>query len=216
MTRNQDVICAFTADQVTRLTGLSKRQLAHWDQIGFFQPQFADIERRSPYSRLYSFKDVVGLRTLGILRTKHHISLSHLQDVAGELSERFATSTPWADIRLAVLNKKVQFCDPVTGLFVGAVDGQYVLLPILDVKEEVQQAVNDLRKRQDEAIGRIEKHRYVAHNAPVVGGTRVRVSSIVHYLAAGFSPQQIIEEYPSLTEADIEAVIRHQGADAAA
>lgn len=212
----QTVISAFTAEQVTKLTQLTKGQLERWDRIGFFQPQYAVDERHSAYSRLYSFKDIVGLRTLAILRRIHRVSLSHLQDVAKELSERFGTPTPWAEIKLYVLKRRVVFDDPDTGRQVGAGDGQYVLLQIIEVREELQLAVEQLKRRRESQFGQIEKHRYVAHNAPVVAGTRVRVSSIINFIDAGYSIEQIVQEYPTLTRTDVEAVISLHRADAAA
>jgi DNA-binding transcriptional MerR regulator len=61
-------IAAFSEEQVERLTGLNTAQLRYWDRMGFFQPSYAGENRRIAYSRIYSFKDVVGLRTLGLLR----------------------------------------------------------------------------------------------------------------------------------------------------
>jgi hypothetical protein len=54
MTEITNITSAFTADQVVRLTGLSMGQLAYWDKLGFFQPQYAAEDRKSPYSRIYS------------------------------------------------------------------------------------------------------------------------------------------------------------------
>src|SRR5215211_7782715 len=131
MTEITNITSAFSADQVVRLTGLSMRQLAYWDKLGFFQPQYAAEDRKTPYSRIYSFKDVVGLRTLAILKTKYKCSLSHLQTVARELSSY--STAPWAEITLYVLKKRVQFKEPETGRVRGVVDGQYALLPIASV-----------------------------------------------------------------------------------
>jgi hypothetical protein len=41
MTEITNIISAFSADQVVKLTGLTNRQLAYWDDLGFFRPQFA-------------------------------------------------------------------------------------------------------------------------------------------------------------------------------
>ena len=78
------VIAAFSEASVERLTGLTSAQLRYWDKTGFFAPTYADDDRRTPYSRIYSFKDVVGLRTLGLLRRQHNVSLQHLRQVAKE------------------------------------------------------------------------------------------------------------------------------------
>ena len=207
MTDSQHVISAFTAEHVVKLTGLTLTQLAYWDRTGLFCPQYAAENRRTPYARLYSFKDVVGLRTLSLLRGTYGVSLPHLREVAQKLSA--LSTAPWADIRLKVWNRKVQFDDPETGRTVGVVDGQFVLLPIITVIEEVRQEAERLKTRRQTQIGRIERHRYVAHNSPVIAGTRVRVSAIIHFIEAGYSPAQIVKEYPSLTEADVEAAVAH-------
>ena len=43
---------------------------------------------------------------------------------------------------------------------------------------------------------------------PVVRGTRVPAETIMAYLRAGHSPEEIFQDYPSLPIDDIEAVIR--------
>jgi uncharacterized protein (DUF433 family) len=207
MSEVTNIISAFSADQVVRLTRLTTGQLAYWDRTGFFQPHYAADERRSPYSRIYSFKDVVGLRTLSILKRDYHVSLPHLREVAARLSSY--SKTPWADITLKVLKRKVQFDEPETGQTRGVVDGQYVLLPIVSIIEDVKREAELMRQRGPSQIGKIEKHRYVSHNAPVIAGTRIPVATILRFVDSGFSTDDVLREYPSLTKADVEAAIRH-------
>jgi uncharacterized protein (DUF433 family) len=207
MSEVTNIISAFSADQVVRLTRLTVAQLAYWDRIGFFQPQYAAAERRSPYSRIYSFKDVVGLRTLSILKREYRVSLPHLREVAEKLASY--SKTPWADITLKVLKRKVQFDEPETGQTRGVVDGQYVLLPIVSIIEDVRREAELMKQREPSQIGKIEKHRYVSHNAPVIAGTRIPVATILRFVDSGFSTDDILREYPRLTEADVEAAIRH-------
>jgi hypothetical protein len=40
---------AFTAEHMSRVTGLSERQLRNWDEIGLFRPQFAYERAGSAY-----------------------------------------------------------------------------------------------------------------------------------------------------------------------
>jgi uncharacterized protein (DUF433 family) len=207
MSEITNITSAFSADQVVKLTGLSMRQLAYWDNLGFFRPQYAAEDRKTPYSRIYSFKDVVGLRTLSILKSKYGCSLPHLQNVARELASY--SKAPWAELTLYVLKKKVQFKEPETGRMRGVVDGQYALLPISSIMEDVRKAAELLRHREPAQIGKVEKHRYVSHQAAVISGTRIRVTTIQHFIEAGYSTSDILKEYPSLTEADIEAARRH-------
>jgi len=201
------IVSAFSADQVCRLTGLTMRQLAYWDDLGFFQPQYAADDRRTPYSRIYSFVDVVGLKTLSILKNKYKCSLPHLQQVAKKLEAY--SKTPWANLKLYVLKKQVQFDEPETGITRGVMDGQYALLPISSVIEDVRREAEQLRQRSPSQVGQIEKHRYVSHQSPVISGTRIRVATIQRFLQAGYSTADILKEYPSLTEADIIAAKRY-------
>jgi len=48
----------------------------------------------------------------------------------------------------------------------------------------------------------------VMSGEPVVKGTRVPAETVVAYLLAGHSPQEIFEDYPSLPIDGIDAVIR--------
>lgn len=207
MTEITNIISAFSADQVMKLTSLTMRQLSYWDDLGFFKPQYAAEDRRTPYSRIYSFKDVVGLRTLGLLKNKYKCSLRHLREVAAELEQY--SKTPWADLTLYVLNRKVNFNEPQTGKVIGVLEGQYALIPISSVMEDVRKDAEKLRQRPADQIGKIEQHKYVSHKAPVISGTRVRVATILHFLDAGYSTAAILKEFPSLKEADIEAAKRH-------
>jgi uncharacterized protein (DUF433 family) len=47
---------------------------------------------------------------------------------------------------------------------------------------------------------------------PIVRGTRIPVSMILNLIAHGFTFDQIIEDYPILTEDDIRAAILYAGA----
>ena len=66
-----NVVMAFSEEHVARLTGITVHQLRYWDRTGFFHPAFAADDRKVAFSRVYSFKDVVSLRVLNILRNKY-------------------------------------------------------------------------------------------------------------------------------------------------
>ena len=201
-------ISAFSEDHVVQLTGLTKRQLRAWDKRGFFAPHYAYEDRRAPYSRIYSFRDVVGLRTIAILLKDHHVSLSTLIAAASELDRRGYEH--WADVTLHVINREVHFQKRGSEEVEGLKTGQFAMLPIIDVIDDVTTRLEALKHRSDKEIGRIERHRHVMRNAPVVAGTRITVATIQRYAEAGYSTEQILSEYPTLTERDIEAAISHR------
>lgn len=203
-----EVIRAFSANHVVRLTGLSHAQLRYWDDTGFFSPRYASENRRSPFSRVYSFQDVVGLRTLGVLRRVHQVPLQQLRKTAQELSQYRAE--PWSELVLYVFGKKVYFREPDTERVVGVLSGQYVLIPLRSIINDVAAEARQLKKRTGEQFGRVERHRYVVHNAWVIAGTRIPTKAIWRFHRAGYSQDAIIREYPVLTRRDIEAALARE------
>lgn len=169
MTAGSPVVLAFSAHQTSRLTGLSPAQLRYWDETGFFRPEYASGEKGRAYDRIYSFRNVVGLRTLSLLRNTHGLSLQHLRDVARRLEAY--TAHPWSEVRLWI-----------------------------------EREVSAMNSRRDDQIGKMEQHRYVAHNSKVLSGTRIPVATIRRFLEDGYSTAEILDEYPSLTEADVLAI----------
>jgi len=198
------LLIAFSADHASRVTGLSKARLTRWDKLGFFSPEHLDEEDRgNPYARVYSFRDLVGLRTLKLLTDDYRVPLSELKKAATELAKR--SDRPWEKIPLAVLKRKVVFdLDTLPR----DADGQQVLkhIPLPRIAEEVAQKANELRDRDQAKIGLIEKRPYVAHHAPVIAGTRIPARAIESFLEEGYSDKAIIAEYPSITRLDIAAV----------
>lgn len=51
----------------------------------------------------------------------------------------------------------------------------------------------------------------VCHGKPVVRGTRVLVANVVGAIAAGQSIPEIVQDYPSLSEADVRACLEFAG-----
>jgi uncharacterized protein (DUF433 family) len=49
----------------------------------------------------------------------------------------------------------------------------------------------------------------VCNGRPVVRDTRVSVQTVLEFLGAGDSPEEILREYPSLTREDVLACIRY-------
>lgn len=47
----------------------------------------------------------------------------------------------------------------------------------------------------------------VCNGKPVVRGTRITVQTVLEFLAAGDSVEDVLEEYPSLTREDVQACL---------
>jgi len=79
---------------------------------------------------------VVGLRTIAVLTKEYKISLQKLCRVAEELVRRGYER-----------------------------DGQLALVPVIDVINDVEARVQDLKMRDDEQLGHVERNRFVVHNS---------------------------------------------------
>jgi uncharacterized protein (DUF433 family) len=200
-----NVISAFSEEDVERLTGITIHQLRYWDRTRFFVPSLAHDDRRVPYSRVYTFRDVVCLKIINAIRNESKVTLQHLREVKQRLLH--LGEDLWTKTTLYILNRRVIFYNPDTDQKED-ISGQLVLeIPLKVVSGDMEKAVHSLRARPVEKVGKIERHRGTARNKPVVAGTRIPVKSIKAFKAAGYSVEQIREQYPVLTVEDIQAAL---------
>ena len=89
----------YTSREVCRIIGVSYRQLDYWDSSGFIQPSVARAKGTGT-SRMYSFVDLVCLRTAKRLRDSG-ISLQKIRTSVGYLRTHFPElDSPLADLVL--------------------------------------------------------------------------------------------------------------------
>ena len=196
---------AFTDEQAVRLTGLSKGQLRAWDRKEFFAPQYAYEDRRQPYSRIYSFRDIVGLRTIYKLMTEHRVSVQQLKKAATQLARRGYDD--WGSVKIYVVKGKVHFRAPGAEHADAIDDGQLAMVPIIDVIHDVEARVRDLKTRGKAQRGKIDQQKFVARNATVIAGTRIPTAAIRRFHEDGYTVAQILKEYPTLSAADVRAAL---------
>lgn len=210
--RSAVALLAFSVDHAAKVTGLTRARLTRWDKLGFFSPELADPEDRgNPFARVYSYTDLVGLRTLAILADKHRLSLSELRKAHDVLARH--VEKPWSAIQLSVLNRKI--VHDLTGTprdTEGQLAGNHVPLP--SIASEVARRAEALRKRDNDQLGVFERHKFIAHNASVLAGTRIPVSAVESFIDAGYSDTAIVAEYPTLTKFDV-AMVRSRMKEAA-
>ena len=198
------VITAFSEDQVARLTGLSVGSLRYWDRTDFFRPEFGYAERRTPFSRIYSYLDVVSLKVIARLRGQ--ASLQQLRLVKGKLGE--ISPELWRGVTLWVHGGRVAFVHPGTGEPEEVVSGQRLMkLSLREITDDLEARLREITERDDATVGGIDRNRRVMRNRPVIAGTRIPVEAIRSFHEAGYSAGEIIAEYPSLTPRDVEAAL---------
>ncbi|CAN5586516.1 hypothetical protein BH23CHL2_BH23CHL2_11170 [soil metagenome] len=199
-------ILAFNAEQVANLTGLSVRQLRYWDTTDFYHPSFQD-DAGKPFGRIYSFRDVVSLRILALLRNTHEVSLQELRKVGDWLANQSEAS--WGSGKFYVSGRNVFFYDPRTELVHQGKQPQQTVTPIelQEVVADTEKRAKRMQQRSSDEIGTISRNRYISHNAPVLAGTRIRTSAIWDFHQSGYTTKEILNEYPRLTIEDVQAAI---------
>lgn len=142
-----DVKQGFRVSEVVKLTGLTRRQLDHWDRTGFLRPSLAQAAGRGS-ARFYSFRDVVQLRVARELRDAG-VPLQALRRVAEHLRGVEGLEDPLAEARLVVSGRDVLLVrggeELVSAL---RAPGQSVLCFVLDLPR----VVGELRRK----LGRLE------------------------------------------------------------
>jgi uncharacterized protein (DUF433 family) len=200
----------FSVDQVSRLTGLKKGRLAYWHDTDFYTAEHADDPHR-PFGRVYSFLDLVALRTLSILVNEHHVYLGELRKVAKELSDRRGD---WAGFKFFVGGRKVFWIPRDSSeehIRSAHPPGQVEMRVAMDeITRDVRHAVAAAKERSPEEIGKIVRHRNVAQNAPVLAGTRIPTKAVWLFVAEGYDAPAIQRQYPRLTPQDIEAAVDYE------
>lgn len=198
----------FSAAQVCRLAKISDAQLRYWNKTKVFQPQI--LEGAGPFRRVYSFRDVVGLKTVSILRNKYQVDLKDLRIIEEKLKD---TSIDWSSLVFYVgEDRRIYFRDPSSGDTVATHPmGQRPLLKMQAIARGIEKNLIRMQKRTAREIGKIDHNRYVLHNATVIAGTRIPTSAIHGFHKAGYSDQEIMKQYPRLTPDDIKAAIDYEG-----
>ncbi len=212
---NENIVSAFSEEQAARLVGLSRARIRGWDKQGFFSPTFRKEEDQGVFGRIYSFNDVVCLRTLAILVLDHKIPVAELKDTQRKLFNM--DQTRWGSETLYVLGKRVYFALPDGDGHQEATSTQLALqnIPLHEVRREMRNAVRNLSERAEDSFGKITSIRGVRGSRPTFEGTRIPVQTIKDYLDEGVSFDDIIKEYPQLTIDDIIAAKTYLGISAA-
>lgn len=191
---------AYPAVMVAALSGATVRQLSHWRrQTASGAVLIPEVSNERPI--LYSFRDVVALRTCVFLRKD--TSLQKVRTAIGNLrnlgeQKHLSTYTLVADAESIVLVEHDRAVDLVKK------PGQYVMAEMSDV-------LRPFLNRQQVEIPALFKPRKniaidpdVRSGYPVIAGTRVPYDNVAGLIADGVSPGSIAEFYPSVSAAAAE------------
>ena len=106
-----DPIVALDSDRVSKLTGIPKSTLSHWENRGVFRASYVDPNPRVPFRRIYSFRDIVSLRALAMIRREAKVPFSQVLAASEYLSQFY--ESPWSELRFGLLSGDLVFWDPL-------------------------------------------------------------------------------------------------------
>jgi uncharacterized protein (DUF433 family) len=205
MNAPRTIIGAFSEEQVSQLTDLSRAQLRAWNRRDFIRPEFkAGDNPRRPFTYIYSFKDLLKLRVLNQLRNIYNVPMRELERVERELSDM--GDEKWTSQRLWVHNRKVVFEEPESFRKREISTKQFVAeIPLEVVTTDARTDIARLNRRNGGEVGKIITKRHLHSSEPVFAGTRIPVTAVLGYLEAGLSEREIMNRLPDIEPADIEA-----------
>jgi uncharacterized protein (DUF433 family) len=207
-----EVVARFTAVQARRLAGLPQQTLSYWVRHEVITPAYLDYSGWLGVNYLFSFQDLVTLRTMRVLR-EHNVPLKSIRWAATTLQDFYGR--PWTTLHMRIFDgNRVGFFDPLTNDFVSVSQpGQKVAEEFVDLEPlflEMQTKVTDFDRRKPEEIGTFTRDRAIMGGQWVIAGTRIPPSAVYGYVQAGCGMEEIREAYPSLDPRDIEAVIARE------
>jgi uncharacterized protein (DUF433 family) len=194
---------AVNAAKASSITRLTVRQLDYWARTGLVEP-FID-RRLTPGRRvrLYGFVDLLALMVAAELKDRR-VSLQHIRAIVGHLQAR-GYDQPLTQVVFATQGREVYFQHDDGTWEGGLTPDQLVLSEVLNL-EPLRRRIADGLRRDEADVGRVERRRGALGSKPVLAGTRVPVETVRRYLAAGRTAEQIVESFPVLTVADVEAI----------
>jgi uncharacterized protein (DUF433 family) len=205
------MVQAFTQDAVSRIVGLSRRQLDYWDHTGVISPSIAPFEGRG-LQPLYSFRDLIKLK-VGAEMRRRHIRPSRIKRTIEKLEER-GFDDPFVSVRFLVEpdGSEVLYVDPSVKAPMSARDvdqlAEPINLPLRDIRSGLEASITEHLKRP---TGQIRSFRNLQGSAPVVEGTRIPVEKISALAEDGWDTDRIVAAFPDLTPEDVTAALLHAG-----
>lgn len=189
----------YSARLAARLASITTRKLRYWGQQGLVRPSVYDAPRSG--RDLYSYTDLVQVRAVAELR-RQGASLQKVRKAIDWLRVQMANSDDWHTKTLRTDGRDVfVFLDEGDPYSAVSQPGQRVFDVSLGEMEAGLREVG-----RELGIGdRVSIHPAVQGGAPVVRDTRLPTSFIASLLRDGYTPDEVVAQYPGLTVDDIQA-----------
>lgn len=150
---------AFNTNYVASLTGASVAQLNAWDKKGIVSPSILKSQGRGSV-RLYSFKDIIEVKTVAHLRA-NNISLKDIKMAVDYLKNNFDINSPLSETFL-LSNGVDVLCAPQSKIndiyaeWIAANKGGQLVMPFVVPLGAITQSIDAAIKKYNERIKEAE------------------------------------------------------------
>src|ERR687896_1827122 len=143
----------FTAEQASRFTGCTPHQLRYWDRISLVRPSVQQTGGRPGIRKLYSFRDLVGLRVIRSL-LEGGMSLQRVRRAIEFLRKKAGLDEHLSELKLVTDGQSVfKICRTDGELLDALREGQMAFfLAIDDIAQSVDARVTQYLYDRDEFI----------------------------------------------------------------
>ena len=143
----------FTAQQASRFTGCTPRQLRYWDQVGLVRPSIQQTGGRPGVPRMYSFRDLVALKVVKSLLDRG-MSLQRVRRAWEYLNREVGLDEHLASVRLETDGKTIFRVVRREGEVMDALrKGQMAFFVAIDeVTRQVSDEVAEFRRDRDQFL----------------------------------------------------------------
>jgi uncharacterized protein (DUF433 family)/DNA-binding transcriptional MerR regulator len=187
----------FPVPLTATMTGVTKNQLARWRR----DPVILAPEHGTRPRALYSFRDLVALRTFARLRSE--VSLQRVRKALATLDMLELTEHP-SKYQLVVHGESIALVEKDAAI-------DLVVAPTTTVMVEMVDVFKEFMNRSDVTVvdfkhpkPRLEVNLSRLGGWPTIRGTRVPYDAVVNLVADGdVTPQEVAEYYPSVSPSDV-------------
>jgi DNA-binding transcriptional MerR regulator len=143
----------FTAQQASRFTGCTPRQLRYWDQIGLVRPTVQQTGGRPGVPRMYSFRDLVALKVVKSL-LDGGVSLQRVRRAWEYLNKKARLDQHLAEVKLVTDGRSIFKVVRREGEVLDALrQGQMAFFVAIDeVTRQVTDEVAEFRRDRDQFL----------------------------------------------------------------
>lgn len=202
-----EALVTFTRDRAARLSGLSNRQLDYWRSTNLLRPSTDYRLSAHRPIRLYDFTDMMSLMVIAELKERG-VSTRRVRKIVDRL-RRHGYEQPLVQVVFGTepgRKRLVVVMMHSDGTFEGEVHPGQLLLPETIDMETIRARVRRSSARPSEAVGQFERRSGALGRKELFAGTRIPVETVRRYIDHGVSTGEILEAFPALRAADVDAV----------